>query len=297
MSDTAVASSGTSDFTSSPDAAFKPSPVGGVSMASSGASAESTAALNSVRRCRTGCLTFGMKRRFKEVEQAMNTGLAAKKRDRAIIVPNNPLRPVAYSAPQVPANSLLDIMSISTEDVLVKYSSESKVTVDGNGTIVLSKGSVILRALNKAKVRVGECNISLRKGAIVLVTRDEKHTKIENLVDTTNKSVKVSARGHHVSLNVGQEVVLGENERELWSAMRDDMVARRRVTLSNCGKAGVFGVSDYSLITLLQNANLLKMLYASSERADRKMVASMMKMSVCLQRATSSHGSYHPVNH
>lgn len=160
--------------------------------------------------------------------------------------------------------------------------------------IKLKNGDALFTATDTdCKILAGNCRIELRKGSVVLLSVSNKLVKVQNVHESALGAVTVHFAGHNASISAGEEIVVGDSEARVKSAMQSDLLGRRKT--QTVGKNN-FSVSkgEFSIASLMQNTALLRRIYLSPEKADKQLISKIMKMHACLNQVTSSHGIFRP---
>jgi hypothetical protein len=77
--------------------------------------------------------------------------------------------------------------------------------------------------------------------------------------------------------------------------LKADTVGRRRIRSFDVAPGQSITRSEISLVSLLQNNEVLSKLLNSKNSSDRALAAKLLKMAACIQQVTGGHGSYAPV--
>ncbi len=159
-------------------------------------------------------------------------------------------------------------------------------------TFDLSQGEIVVSAAKRSRVNAGEHTIEASPGSIVHVTRRGAVLVVRNLCDSASKSVKVTVAGKVVHISAGEEVVVGLNDGTVESALKGDNVGRRNVNRFVIDGKHAMIKSELSIISLIQQSNLLTTMYTKGSVADRSLMERVMKMAAALFQITGKRGAY-----
>jgi hypothetical protein len=305
---TAVAMAGARDYNTKGQEIANESPVPGLNIGHGKNAELISQSMNTLRKCRASCLLPGMKRRLDQVVDGMNfidessQAVPAPSSDRTVTgsgaINQHDLRAVVYASADDASN--LDpkrVLTLGTQSATAKYQATTDAAIDGSGRIDVRKGEALIRADQDTVAYSHGVSIFMKKGSVAYVTSNGQTTKVFNVSDKARNSIAVAIDRHTIQTNVGQEIAVASTEREAIADMGVDKVGRRKLRILAEGAPGQLAIctSEYSILSLIQNAELPKALYRSKDRSDRKMVQDIMKMSVCQFQTTVSHGSYSQV--
>lgn len=202
------------------------------------------------------------------------------------------LEPVAYSSPlaaQVIKNQLPGCLSW-------QYSTTCHF-VDGKLTIEKNKGEVILWASEDTDVELHLADVHIKRDSIVLLRSIESGVRLVNLYDTRRDAVSVKVGDKTFYLRPGEECIVADSEKSLKSCKRCNGSLRRFTKTCSCGDCStVAGICEVSIPALLKHHPILKNLYKSDTRHERKLAEKLLKMSVCLAHFTRSYTPYSTEN-
>jgi hypothetical protein len=189
------------------------------------------------------------------------------------------------------------IMTLATQTALFKHAGSTQLVMENQpGLFTLKKGETLVWALKPTFVRSGDYTISIKSGAIALVSREGKILKVRNIYEASTNSIWAIAGGKCVKFSAGQEVCLGPTSEELVEVLKDDPIGRRRLNNIDIGNGCTLTRCEVSLVSLAQHTDLLSKLISSDKVSDRDITAKLLKMAACLSFVTQSHGPYAQVS-
>lgn len=198
---------------------------------------------------------------------------------------------------ELPPESLMNshnaLRSYFGEDNLFKMTRGSKVTFDENGQAEFHKGEILVWASKATVVNTPAGTVTMIPGTIALISGDSNAVSINNLHDSARRSVKLrTAEGLQISLSGGHSLVCASSEAYLKVALHSPEIGRREVRTWSSKDGKAFTRSEISLVTLLHESALLHELSKRPTKVEKVIVDKIIKMAVCLQSATSSHGAF-----
>jgi hypothetical protein len=114
---------------------------------------------------------------------------------------------------------------------------------------------------------------------------------VANLYEGKSGAVRLISGDKKVDIVVGQEALIGQKE-NVGSAIKASNIARRRIKQTDLSKGKSFAQSDISMISLLQNHEILNTLVKSDGKIERDLTAKLLKMAACIHHVTSGRGAY-----
>lgn len=183
----------------------------------------------------------------------------------------------------------------SEQDPVLRTSKDALYT-RLHGTYVLVRGELLLDGTTETNLVSAGINIKIGKGAVTLLTREGGCLKINNLCEDKSNSVNVMVEQRSFSLRAGQEMVLAKDDQTLKTWLLSDHIARRRMTAFRLSDGCPFVVSEYLIPTLIERVGLLKGVEHSSNKTEKAVFNKVLKMAICLDVATFSHGRYKLLN-
>ena len=90
----------------------------------------------------------------------------------------------------------------------------------------------------------------------------------------------------------GHELIVGKAGLSYTHVLNEEPVGRRRLKPLDLGAMSNAIASEISLVSLLQNTDILTMLNRSEVTEDKALIFKISKMAVSLQIVTPGHGNY-----
>lgn len=201
------------------------------------------------------------------------------------------LKPIAYINASI-GPAAKSVSSFESGHFVIKHGKHTNVNVDENGVINLTKGSIVVRALDPSLVKAGRYTVSVDPGAIALVEVDGSIVKIANLYEGKLHSVKAYVKRGSVPIASGQEAIFGIGEGQIGTWLKNNPVARRRMKNVSLKGGHKLTRSEVSLVSMIQNSPLLFEVWKSEHHSDKDISDKVLKMAACLLQVTTSHGPY-----
>lgn len=204
------------------------------------------------------------------------------------------LVPISYIPPSVsPSAHNRSVLTAITDSALIKHGGNAKVAKDRSGTIRLPNGEIVISASKDTVIQSGACNILIRRGAIALVSSEEKLVRVRVLWENKAKSVRACTGKQFLNLSAGEELIVAESHAALSEGLKEDSVGRRRIKEHALPDGYVALTSEFSLVSLFQGTDLLKELIKSNDKSDRSIAKKLIKMAACITQVTGpTHGGY-----
>jgi hypothetical protein len=150
-------------------------------------------------------------------------------------------------------------------------------------------GAAVMEAEDDTAIETRFGAISLKRGALVALEQSGSLVRVKSLSGPGHVSVALG--GKQIEVAPGQELLLTEAAPSEEESLPSDGVGRRRVGSFAAG--GVHAtLSEFSIISLLQNAEYLAPVRAGSEASDRKMRERMLKVAAAVHTVTAKKGAY-----
>ncbi len=201
-------------------------------------------------------------------------------------------QPVSYVQPAVTDwTKSQSLPSMGTPTAQIKHTGAARVLVNSSGHLLLKRGEILLVCKEDTLLKAGICDLSLERGAVVSVDRDDEAVKVRVLYDRSPASVKafMGDNKHSVDLSAGQELIVSAKDA---SSSSLDGLARRHMRQTSLDGGQRVTTSEFSLVSLFRHSDILGALATSNDTADKRLLGKLMKMGVCLTTVTSSHGAY-----
>ena len=178
-----------------------------------------------------------------------------------------------------------------TDTAYIKEAGDARVLANSGKDLLLKRGEVFVAASKPTVVNAGQCVISLSPGSLAHVDAHDGTVKVRNLFDAGKGGihVKLADGQHSVTVQLGQEIIVSHSGNVRASA---DRVGRRRVKETTLSNGQTISTSEYSLLSVIHDSEVLGDMFASQDAHEKAFVDKMMKMSVCLMTVTSSHGPF-----
>ena len=158
--------------------------------------------------------------------------------------------------------------------------------------IYLDSGEILLFAKSSCVVKQHDCEMTIAKGAIVLLASHDGVISIKVLHDRKNNSVRVTLRSSKTQIGItsGKELIILpgtsiSNEHPLPS----DSVARRRVSTSLL-RDHLILQSEFSFTSALKSSPVLRGVLQRSDKNEVK--KQVFLTNACLDLVTRSHGGF-----
>ncbi|HEY9793243.1 MAG TPA: hypothetical protein V6D22_22775 [Candidatus Obscuribacterales bacterium] len=186
-----------------------------------------------------------------------------------------------------------DITTITAKSATVKYAANAAVSIDKPNALTVKAGDVIISASSPTDVTAGAYAIHLNAGTIAMISNRGDHVVVRNVYETRVGSISVSTPDKKVlGAQVGQELIIGHTGYSYGTVLSEDAVGRRRLRHEELGKLSNVLTSEVSLVSLLQNTDVLAQLTRSELPDDKALVNKLEKMAVVLSMITQGHGNY-----
>ena len=133
---------------------------------------------------------------------------------------------------------------------------------------------------------------TITPGTIALISVVDGVTKVRNLWEKGNGTIRQSVNGKYVDICAGQEAILGPSEAVVNKALMRDQVGRRKMRNIDVPGGMRMARAEVSLVSLMQNVNFIADMVASNNPADKALGDKLVKMAAVMQHATAKHGQY-----
>jgi hypothetical protein len=182
---------------------------------------------------------------------------------------------------------LLHIVENSDELIIANIE-----TGQPNRELLDQDGSAIISAKRHAQFHVERLEVTLDKGTIVLVRRNDNVIAIEVLSDKHRGAVHVRADKTDLPVNIAQELAV-TSEKQSFSCLNSDEVRRHFVLMRAVAPVGWARLSDISLQDMLSNEEILRNLKSNSETpAQRKLVQEVFKVTAIRVMIERDRGAF-----
>jgi fibronectin-binding autotransporter adhesin len=210
------------------------------------------------------------------------------------------LRPIAMVSAYIPDDISMgrEVRSAGDRKLSAGIASEPVRIYAGNRTMFtrtlaedmhLSSGEVFLDVSGTVHLTAGPVEVKATSGALVSVSTDGRCTFVRSCSGSGYVSTRVS--GRTFVLNPGEEILVTGHKPDDLQTCASDGLARRNSRTVACGSLYVT-VSDFSIISLVTNHEKLSQLHDSSIRADRRLLARLLKCAASVEVVLGNRGAY-----
>lgn len=183
------------------------------------------------------------------------------------------------------------LSEIQFDTCLVRHSGNSDISYR-EGRVNLHSGEILVHSPLRTEVLSGEYLVSVNPGTVALITRENKVLKVRALYELHANGVAIKAGDNTIKLSVGQEVMLAPHSVHLKAADKNDCLGRRKIVEATLANGHAMSRSEFSHIGLIEEADVLTMLFRSPAPHDRQLSGKLMKIAACLMTVTGSHGAF-----
>jgi hypothetical protein len=209
-----------------------------------------------------------------------------------VITADPPARDDLYQAEEIDFDHFAKPDSqFSSELVPIAYITPAMHT-EVIGDSDLATGETLLTPSKKTTVNVGFGSLTIKSGSVVWIDRQAACVKVRVLFENASNAVQLNlGPGSSISLQAGQEAVLGQDKSAVARAMQTDRLPRRQTRHIQAANASL-STSEFPLLSFMQSAMILRAVLGSENKADRLLSTKLIKTAACLIQVTSSHGAY-----
>jgi hypothetical protein len=201
------------------------------------------------------------------------------------------LLPVAFSAQ--PVLESCGLTTITSAAVKLHYTEQASVSLAKDRSLALRQGELLVATTAPTKVFADGYCIGLDTGSIALVANRGDHIVVRELFNAKQApAMVVTADKRSVGAAVGQELIIGKAGYSFAKVLGEDAVGRRRMRHIDMGAHTNVISCEVSLVSLLENTEILSRLSRSQSPEDRAIVNKILKTAVALSIVTQSHGPY-----
>lgn len=201
----------------------------------------------------------------------------------------SPFSPVAFQGARTEKDHAIRFTEHESASLCTSGATRLQTVTDG--TYTLSQGEVLVNSKGNVSIKAPHASIVVRPGSCVLVTTNGTVTAVRNLYEGSGGRVKVSTGAHFATVPVGTEVVVGLSKNHVLDFVRKDLVGRRRIQIGDI-KTGSISSAEVSLISLMNQSDLLRVIGKSQKAESRAVISKLLKMAACISVVTAGHGSY-----
>jgi len=202
------------------------------------------------------------------------------------------LKAIAFVQPAATATGT-SVTKSSSNKVSAWVNQENGVTFDSPNSLILNSGEALIFSSAVSRIHCGEYSVSLRSGAIALVTKDGSLLKVRNLGGTGADSVSLLVHGRKIHVHPGSEAIMGPDDGSAEKVAQTDNLGRRRVTHVAPAKGKTIILSEFSMLSLIKSNRLLTQVVVQRPGKTESAVSrNVMKTMAALTYATAGHGQY-----
>jgi hypothetical protein len=186
-----------------------------------------------------------------------------------------------------------DITTITAKSSTIKYAANAAVSIEKPNALNVRRGDVVITASSPTDVTAGTYAMHLSAGTIAMISNRGDHVVVRNIYETKAGSITVVTPDKKVlGAQVGQELIIGRTGYSYGTVLGEDAIGRRRLRHEELGKLSNVLTSEVSLVSLLQNTDVLAQLTRSEMPDDKALINKIEKMAVVLSMITQGHGNY-----
>ncbi len=181
------------------------------------------------------------------------------------------------------------MMAFRSGNTLVKHSAGSVIEFSHPVCASLLKGEMLVTAESPTRIKTPHSMVTVDPGSIALISVVDGTTKVRTIWGSAKQVFSTS----FVDIPAGQESVASESKIALNNSISRDQVGRRKMRIIEvAGTDYLVHRSEISLVSLMQNSELLKLVLNSKELSDKIVSQKMVKMAAVLTQVTGHHGQY-----
>lgn len=201
------------------------------------------------------------------------------------------LVPVGFT-PQI-VNMEPGLSTLTSATATLRYTDQASVFMSKGNSLSIKHGSMLVSAAARTTVLAGGYRIYLSAGSIALIANRGNHIIVRHIYSSSGAPATVlTADEKVVGAQVGQEVIVGRAGYSFARVLGEDAVGRRRMRHLDLGNNSNVITSEVSLVSLLENTDILSRLARSPAVEDKAIVGKILKTAVALSMVTQSHGAY-----
>jgi energy-converting hydrogenase Eha subunit C len=203
------------------------------------------------------------------------------------------MEPVAYAQPAAAATSG-GLRTTSGATALIKHS-KADFTEDNAGAINLKSGEMLISAAKDTIVKSGDVTVQIHAGTIALVTHENGIVKVRNMWETGAGTIREVVANKYFDVAAGQETIVSADETRIHESLERDMIGRRRTRLLDIPGGYKLSRCELSMVSLIQNTDMLTNLINSQNAADKALAGKLIKMAAVLTQITGRHGQFQSI--
>jgi hypothetical protein len=175
----------------------------------------------------------------------------------------------------------------------VKFTQSASIAIENDSALNIKFGDVLVNTTAPTTITAGRYSIKLAAGTVAMISNRQEHVVVRDLYESKGGSIIViTPEQKTLAAQVGQEIIVGRAGLSYTKVLGEDAVGRRRMRHIDMGRLSNAVISEVSLVSLLQNTDVLSQLMRSDAADDKALINKVEKMAVVLQFATGSHGNY-----
>jgi len=205
------------------------------------------------------------------------------------------LQPIRFVHPTGSGTSM-GLHTLLSDAATIKHGGKAAMVLEQSGVVSLHQGETLVAATKPTVIKSGKHHIAIAAGTIALISKEDNVTKVRNLWESDSHSIQVSAGNRMVTVCAGQELMVGPTGTSLTKAVKGDLLGRRHIKSFDMAGNHSAMRSEVSLVSLMQNNNVLSRLVRSENDSDKEIAGKLMKMAAALSVVTGGRGAYSPVS-
>jgi hypothetical protein len=164
---------------------------------------------------------------------------------------------------------------------------------DAEDALRLESGEVLVLSTDDLDVSAGEMKVHLKPGTAALFAQARGVTRVMNLIDRRHDAVRVRVCNRPVVLAPGWECCFAESESAVNACRLGDGCGRRAHRLiCDHGGTSYLGVCEVSVASVIKHHPIVRQIYHSDEKSERRLANDVLKMAACLAHSTRSYKPY-----
>ncbi len=232
-------------------------------------------------------ITAKMRREEMKRQDLMKSNIASKNAVYKVSMDSKYYVPVYSKAqekgPQIFPNVAEELNTVKLAKGIAKILGTCDLKADANGKPIMTTGEAVVAVSEPVLMDLADCRVWINGGAVAQLAAKNDIVIIRNLSEQRANSVKVKVKGRNIELPIGSEIVVAKSAPELFTELKNDGVERRNVhSIEISDGSAMINKSDVRLTTLMQYSPILRKLYKSQDLNDKKLVAQLMKTNVAL---------------
>lgn len=186
-----------------------------------------------------------------------------------------------------------ELNTINFTKGIAKCLESSDLKLDNDGKPTMTTGEALVAANEPVLMQVNDCRVWINAGAMVHIIARKDLTVVQNVSEAKPNCVKVRAKGRNIECPLGAELIVGTSAPQVFTEMKNDGVARRNVhSIEITDGTCIMNKAEVDLTSLMRYSPIMSKIYKSQDPGDKKFKAQLMKANVTLNMVSQSHGSY-----